>query len=99
MGSKVIIRRLIWDARNKRHIARHNVDKEEAEEVVFFGNPLPDRGDTFNRLVLIGETQGERLLEVVLQNRGEGLWYPVTAYDAGEEKKAVYTRERGGEEE
>jgi uncharacterized DUF497 family protein len=95
MGSKVKIRQLIWDARNKRHIARHHVDKEEVEEVVFFGNPLPDRGDIYNRLVLIGETEGEGILEVVLQNRGEGLWYPVTAYDASEEKKAVYRRERG----
>jgi hypothetical protein len=93
MGSTVTIRRLLWDARNKKHIARHNVDPDEVEDVVF-GNPLPDRGETFNRLVLIGETQGERVLEVILQNRGEGLWYPVTAYDAGEEKKAVYRRER-----
>lgn len=96
MGSKVIIRRLIWDAWNKRHIARHHVAPDEVEDVVF-GNPLPDRGDTHTRLVLIGETEAERILEVVLQNHGEGLWYPLTAYDAGEEKKAVYTRERGGE--
>jgi uncharacterized DUF497 family protein len=95
MGTTVIIRRLIWDARNKKHIARHHVVPDEVEEVVFFGNPLPDKGDTHNRLVLIGETQGARILEVVLQNRGEGLWYPVTAYDASEEKKAVYRRERG----
>jgi hypothetical protein len=98
MGSKVRIRKLIWDYRNIKHIARHNVDPEEVEKVVF-GNPLPERGKILKRLVLIGETEGKRLLEVVLQNHGEGEWYPLTAYDASEEKKAVYTRERGGEEE
>lgn len=97
MGNKVIIRRLIWDARNKRHIAKHNVTKEEYEEVVF-GNPLPDRGKILKRLVLVGKTEGERILEVVLHNLGEGKWYPITGYDASDEKKAVYTRERGGEE-
>jgi len=96
MGSTVKIRRLLWDARNKTHIARHHVTPDEVEDVVF-GNPLPDRGETHNRLVLIGETEGERVLEVILQNRGEGLWYPVTAYEATDEKIAVYTRERGGE--
>jgi uncharacterized DUF497 family protein len=97
MGNKVKIRKLIWDARNKRHIAKHNVDPDEVKGVVFFSNPIPDRGDTHNRLILIGETEGERILEVVLQNHGNGLWYPLTAYDASDENKAVYTRERGGE--
>jgi uncharacterized DUF497 family protein len=97
MGSKVTIRRLIWDTRNKRHIARHHVDPDEVEDVVF-GNPLPERGKTLKRLVLVGETEGKRLLEVVLQNHGAGEWYPLTAYEASDEKRAVYTRERGGEE-
>jgi uncharacterized DUF497 family protein len=97
MGSKIKIRRLIWDARNKRHIAKHNVDPEEVEDVVF-GNAFPERGEKLKRLVLVGKTEGERPLEVVLQNHGEGNWYPVTAYDASNENKAVYKRERGGEE-
>jgi uncharacterized protein len=97
MGSKIKIRRLIWDARNKRHIARHNVDPDEVEDVVF-GNPFPARGKRRKRLVLVGKTEGERVLEVVLQNHGGGEWYPLTAYDASEENEAVYTRERGGEE-
>jgi hypothetical protein len=94
MGSTVTIRRLLWDARNKRHIARHNVDPEEVEDVVF-GNPLPARGKILKRLVVVGETQEKRVLEVLLQNHGAGEWYPLTAYDASDEKKAVYRRERG----
>jgi uncharacterized protein len=97
MGSTVKIRKLIWDARNKRHIARHNVDPEEVEDVVF-GNPFPERGKIRKRLVLVGKTQEKRVLEVLLQNHGAGEWYPLTAYDASEEKKAVYIRERGAEQ-
>jgi hypothetical protein len=98
MGSKVKIRKLIWDYRNIRHIARHNVDPDEVEEVVF-GNALPKRGQKGKTIVLIGETSEGRLLEVPLHNRGEGRYYPITAHDAGHEAKVVYTRERGGEEE
>ena len=99
MGSKVKIRRLIWDERNIRHIARHNVDKEEVEDAVFFGNPLPKHGQKGKTVVLIGKTGEGRLLEVPLHNRGEGVYYPITAHDAGHEATVVYKRERGGEDE
>jgi hypothetical protein len=79
-------------------LLKHNVIRDEVEDVVF-GNPLPKRGKIRKRLVLLGETEGERFLEVVLENRGEGLYCPITAYDALEEDRVVYERERGGEEE
>jgi uncharacterized protein len=97
MGSTVKIRRMIWDYRNIRHTARHNVDPDEVEEVVF-GNPLPKHGQKGKTVVLIGETKAGRLLEVPLHNRGKGRYYPITAHDAGYEATVVYKRERGGEE-
>jgi hypothetical protein len=99
MGNRVKIHRLIWDSWNEKHmLLKHNVIREEVEDVVF-KNPFPKRGKIRKRLVLLGETEGKRLLEVVLENRGEGEWYPLTAYDALEEDRVVYERERGGEKD
>jgi hypothetical protein len=52
-----------------------------------------------NRLVLIGETNAQRLVVVVLENRGGGNYYPVTAYDTSHEDKAFQERLRGGEKD
>jgi uncharacterized protein len=93
----IVIRRLIWDTRNVVHIARHKVIPEDVEEVAQH-NPLVQRGKIRNRVVLIGETNEKRLLAVVLENRGGGNYYPVTAYDASEADRALYQRLRGGEE-
>jgi uncharacterized DUF497 family protein len=93
----IAIRRMIWNTWNEKHIIRHGVIPDEVEEVTRH-NPLVQRGKIRNRVVLIGETNEKRLLVVVLQNRGGGNYYPVTAYDASTEDTALYQRLRGGEE-
>jgi hypothetical protein len=92
----ITVRRLIWELWNEAHIARHGVVRDEVEYVCHH-NPLVIRGQKGKRLVLIGETAEKRLLEVVLQNRGEGKYYPITAHEASHEAKVVYKRKRGGE--
>lgn len=94
----VIIRKLVWDTRSIAHIARHYVVPEEVEEVCH-KQPIVQRGMIRNRLVLLGPTFENRLLNVILENRGKGTYYPVTAYDASPEDKALYKRLRGGDEE
>jgi uncharacterized DUF497 family protein len=93
----IAIRLLIWNTWNEKHIIRHGVIPEEVEEVTQH-NPLIQRGKIRNRVVLVGETNEERLLVVVLQNRGGGNYYPVTAYDASAKDTVLYHRLRGGEE-
>ena len=92
------IRRLIFDRRNKAHMARHGVSPEEVVYVCQH-SPLIIRGQKERRIVVIGYTEEKRLLGIPLQNRGEGEYYPLTAYDALEEDKVLYTRERGGEKD
>jgi hypothetical protein len=92
----LVIRRLLWDTWNISHIARHGVIPDEVEYVCQH-NPLVIRGKIRNRVVLIGETEEQRLLGVVLENHGAGKYYPLTAYDALPADKTLYTRERGGE--
>lgn len=91
-----MIRKLIWDSWNIHHTARHNIIPEEVDEVCY-GKPIIQRGKIYNRLILLGITKDKRLLNVVLENRGGGSYYPVTAYDASREDETLYKRLRGGE--
>jgi hypothetical protein len=92
----IVISHLLWDSWNISYIARHGVIPDEVEYVCHH-NPLVIRGKIRKRVVLIGETMEQRLLGVVLENHGEGKYYPLTAYDALPEDRVLYTRERGGE--
>ena len=92
----LIIKRLIWDEWNTAHIARHHIVPEEVYEVCR-DKPVVQQGTKRNRLVLLGNTSDDRLMNVVLESRGKGSYYPITAYNASPEDKALYRRLRGGE--
>lgn len=92
----LIVRKLIWDAWNISHIARHRVDPGEVEGICN-GNPVVLRGQKKGRLVLIGKTEEERVIGVVLESKGKDQYYPVTAYDADVHDTALYKRLRGGD--
>lgn len=94
--SVLIIGELIWDKRNTSHIARHHIVPEEIYEVCR-DKPVIQQGTKRNRLVLLGNTSDDRLINVVLESRGKGSYYPITAYDASLEDEALYGRLRGGE--
>lgn len=90
------VEKLIWDTQNVSHIARHHIVPEEIYEVCH-EKPVVQRGTKRNRLVLLGFTSDDRLINVVLESRGKGSYYPITAYDASSEDEALYKRLRGGE--
>jgi len=92
----ILVRKLIWDIWNIDHIARHHVDPDEIEAVCH-GMPIILRGRQKGRLILIGLTGEERMLAVVLEAKGGGRYYPITAYDADANDSALYWRLRGGE--
>lgn len=91
----IFIRKLIWDTWNVKHIARHNVIPEEVEALCK-NNPLVLQGQSKSRLVLLGYTDEERFLAIVLESQGKGVYYPITAYDASEKDLAFYKRLKGG---
>jgi len=93
----ITILKFIWDSWNISHISKHHIIPEEVEEACH-RQPLIQRGTKRNRLVLLGLTEEGRLLNVVLESRGRGSYYPVTSYDASSEDKRLYKRVRGGED-
>jgi len=96
---KLVIKRLVWDEWNIAHIARHNVIPQEVQEV-YEGQPVERKGHR-NRIFLIGQTEKNRMLTVILnQTEQEDVYRPITAYDASKRSIKDYQEEKklGGEE-
>ena len=91
----IFVRRLIWDAWNVAHIARHEVVSEEVEEVCHAG---PFVSQTYGRRFrVVGPTRSGRMLTVILAPRGRGLYYPVTARPSSRKERDAYKKRAGGE--
>lgn len=84
------IGQLEWDDENIQHIARHNVNPEEVEDVSF-GVHL-SRSENDRRYVLSGQTAAGRYLVVVVEEVGKGLFRPITAFEMSESYKRRYRK-------
>jgi uncharacterized DUF497 family protein len=90
------VRRLIWSDSTVAHIARHEVSTDEAVEVCF-GEPIVLEGHS-GRLLIIGPTQKQRMITVVVDpEEEEGVYSMVTARPAARKERRIYQREKGGE--
>ena len=73
-----------WDAANESHIAKHRVDRYEAE----YGNP---------RYTYIGKTEDGRILFMVVDRKRQRRFRIGSARDAKFPEKRYYRRQsRGG---
>ncbi|GAA5504240.1 hypothetical protein Dxin01_04009 [Deinococcus xinjiangensis] len=86
-----------WDIFNIEHIARHKVERDEAEEAVCdpYAVPAPTihRGPQGQpRFGVIGETETGRLLYIVLEHRTDKIRV-VTARPATSTERADYEEE------
>ena len=85
-----------WEEGNIRHIARHEVIPEEAEQAIR-NDPLDLGAQTVDgeeRFLNLGLTNRGRLLVVVTTMRASKVRV-VTAYAAGRKLALLYTREKG----
>jgi len=93
----VRIDELIWDEWNVEHIAGHNVEPEEVEEICY-GRHLARRAGSGKygqtRYRVYGQTHAGRYLFIVLDRRegNEGSFYVVTARDMTEAEKNNYRK-------
>jgi len=87
-----------WDDANTLHVAEHDVEPEEAEEVML-GDPLDagfDVVDGEERWAYIGETNERRILRVVITPRNDRIRV-VTAFEPPLRSKRLYLRKKAGE--
>ncbi|MDP2632781.1 MAG: hypothetical protein Q8P25_03600 [Candidatus Curtissbacteria bacterium] len=90
--TRIIVRELIWDKWNKEHIKRHGVTIDEVEVVA--RNILTHKKAKQERYLIIGRT-GSRIITVIIDRKGVGIYYPVTARDAAKkERRKVYEKEK-----
>lgn len=79
-----------WDASNVEHIARHDLEPSDAEEVCR-GRPLTLRGRE-SRYLVYGRTVDGRYVLVVLRSLGEGRARVLTARDMTGSERRLYQR-------
>ncbi|MFL5816403.1 MAG: hypothetical protein ACJ76L_02265 [Conexibacter sp.] len=89
-----VVADLIFDAHNEREMARHGVVRFEVEQLksnrkAISDNPRGERGS----VLLIGETDGGRLLAVPLAPTADPTtWRPATAFDASRHHRSLFDR-------
>lgn len=94
--TRIKIRELVWDDYNREHIKKHRVSTGEVEEIG--RNFLTHKKGKKNRYLIIGRS-GSRILSVVVNRKGTGIYYPVTARDSDRrERRILYEKERNYEE-
>ena len=90
----VDVRRLIWDPGNIAHIARHGVTPDEVIDVCY-GEHV-SRDAYAGRTMIIGRAGSGRMIAVVLEPQGGGVYYPVTARPASRrERRRLEAADRG----
>jgi uncharacterized protein len=82
-----------WDEANLAHIARHNVSREEAEDICTLDSLAFDcyTVDDEIRFDEVGQTRSGRFLKVVTTERA-GKIRIVTAFDASPIEKEIFLR-------
>jgi uncharacterized DUF497 family protein len=81
-----------WDERNLEHIARHNVDQDEAEAVLD-NNPLILRAAD-DKYLAYGQTDEGRYLLVVFIRKTKSLIRVISARDLTGDEKSRCRRRR-----
>jgi uncharacterized DUF497 family protein len=88
------IKKLVWTEKNIEHIARHDVTRDEVEEVCHGVHVAKDAHA--GRAMIIGPTKSGRALCIILDPEEViGVWYPVTARSADRGERRKFTLETG----
>lgn len=80
-----------WDSENRKHIARHAITPQEAEEAVMI-EPLEaavQEHESEGRVLCFGRTKAGRLLTILYTER-RGKIRVVTAYEMTKEQQRLY---------
>jgi uncharacterized DUF497 family protein len=86
------INSLAWDDENIEHIAQHEIDPVEVEDVCF-NQHISIKGSN-RRYVLYGQSSAGRYIKLILERLHGHVFRPVTAYDMKESEKHNYKIKR-----
>jgi len=90
--TRIIVKYLVFDEYNLKHIKRHNVTTEEIKEVG--KNFIYHRKTHTGRYLAVGRT-GKRIITLVIRRISLGKYYLITARDASKrERKDIYEKEK-----
>jgi len=90
--TRIVIKKLIWDKYNIKHVKRHNVTLDEVETIA--NNIIVHKKVKQGRYAIIGRA-GLRIITVIVSRKGLGIYYPITARDAAKkERRRVYEKEK-----
>lgn len=90
--TRIVIKRLSWDAYNAIHITKHGVSRKEVEYVC--QHILLHKKAKKGRYALYARV-GTRLIAVFVRREKPNTYYPVSARDAArKERKFIYEKER-----
>lgn len=81
---------LEWNDNNIEHIACHNVNPEEVEDICF-GAHISCK-EKKQRYILSGQTASGRYLNVVVEKIGKTLFRPITAFEMSDKYKYRYRK-------
>lgn len=89
----MLIENFQWKQTDIDHIARHQVEPYEVEEVVFDDTPSfeKSRNETF---ISVGTTQAGRYLLIVIKKTKKENWIVVTAREITKQEKFKYRKWR-----
>lgn len=94
----IIIKRLLWNEWNVKHIAKHAVIPEEVEEICSNSYSYSSDDARHGRFIITGITSKGRILAVIIEpTEQEDIYYPVSARDASRKERKAYQERKGGE--
>lgn len=88
--TRIVVKELIWDDWNIKHIGKHKVSREEVEqakEIIYHRR-------TYDGKYLATGRSGNRLITIILRRKSIGKYYVVTARAASrKERRKIYEKE------
>lgn len=89
-----VVAELVIDEHNRSEMARHGVAHHEVDQLLWNRNVIvPNRRGRAGSMLLVGETDGGRLLTVPLVPTPDPTtWRPATAFDASPHQRWLFDR-------
>lgn len=86
--AEAVVKNLIWDDWNVKHIKKHKVKSEEVVQAV--KSKTKTLKSYRQRMLILGRTEKKRLLTVVLAKEKRNAYYVVTARDMSRKERKYY---------